>query len=212
MEPTKFTFDTVFSGDKDIASEAAIARKRQSLTQSELESLRRQAMHEGMKIGEVRALEAVAASAEDAVKAVREALARASTQVEQLRAEAATIALAAARALAGSALDAFAPAAVEDALRLALHQAIGEPRLTLRASADVAKALGPRLEEIAEHEGFDGKIALIVDPALANADCRIEWRGDGAERATAVIERALMSTAAQHFAQFQSSPISLIKE
>lgn len=212
MAAVKFTFDTVFNGDSDVASDAALARRRKTLSQGEIDALRRQAMNEGMKAGEVRALEAVAAGTEDAVIAVREALTRASAQIEELRAEAATIALAAARALAGSALEAFAPAAVEDALRLALHQAIGEPRLTLRASSEVARTLGPRLEEIAEHEGFDGKIALIADPTLANADCRIEWRGGGAERATAVIDATLKSAIAQHFAQYQSNPITLIKE
>jgi hypothetical protein len=40
---------------------------------------------------------------------------------------------------------------------------------------------------------------LAADPAVTGADCRIEWRGGGAERSEAVIEAALDRLIAGHF-------------
>ena len=44
------------------------------------------------------------------------------------------------------------------ALRQAMHQAIGEPRITLRAAPAVIEALEPRLAEIAHEEGYEGRV------------------------------------------------------
>lgn len=210
MSAVKFTFDTEFAGEKDVTSDAAQARKVKSLTQSEIDAIKAAAIAEGRQAAEVRAQEALAAGVEDAAIAVREALSYAMTQIESLRAEAADLALAAARTLADSALDRFGAATVETALREALHQAIGEPRVALRANPGVAEALRPRLDVIAHEEGFEGRLTVVADPSLANADCRIEWRGGGAERSVAAIQAALAEAVAQHFGPVK--PIAMVRE
>jgi len=187
----KFTFDTVFDDGNDVVSDEARGRKRQTLTQAEIETLRADAHGEGLKAGEVRALEEIAAGVADAASAIREALARATSEIEGLRAQSAGIALAAARTLGRAALAAFPTEEVERCLRDAMHQAIGEPRIVLKASPRVAEALKEKVKEIAHEEGFDGRVQISDDPALANADCRIEWRGGGAERAEAALEATL---------------------
>jgi flagellar assembly protein FliH len=80
-----------------------------------------------------------------------------------------------------------------------MHQAIIEPRITLRAAPDVVEALAPRVDSIAHEEGYDGRVLLAADPAMRGADCRIEWRGGGAERSEAVIEEALSRLIANRF-------------
>ncbi len=62
--------------------------------------------------------------------AVRAVADQVQVEIESVRAEAAAIALAAARKLAPAAIAALPAADVEGALREAMHQAIGEPRLT----------------------------------------------------------------------------------
>jgi flagellar assembly protein FliH len=84
------------------------------------------------------------------------------------------------------------------ALREAMHQAIGEPKLVLKASPVVADALAPRIAEIAHEEAFEGRVLVSADPQLARADCRIEWRGGGAERAEAAIEAQLKDVIARN--------------
>src|SRR5438876_1071255 len=73
----------------------------------------------------------------------------------------------------------------------AIHQAIGEPRVVLRANPRVIEALNGQLSEIAHEEGYEGRLVAAADPAINGADCRIEWRGGGAERSEAAMEEAL---------------------
>jgi flagellar assembly protein FliH len=199
MNAIKFTFDTVFAGEANVEADTARARKRHSLTEAELDAVRASARSEGVSAGEVRALEAIAAGAEDAAIAVREAMGRAMNEVDGLRAHSTALALAAARKLARSALASFPAEEVERCLREAMHQAFGEPRITLRVAPKVAEALKARIADIAHEEGFDGRVQLSPDPMIANADCRIEWRGGGAERTEATLEAAIDTLIARHF-------------
>ena len=191
MTPAKFKFDTEFRPDGDRVSMAARGRQKKTLSQDDIDQLSTRARTEGMKAGEARALEAVAQGVRDLASILRETLARTHNDVEHIRKEAAEIAIAAARKLVPFALDALPAADVEHALREAIHQAIGEPRIVLRASPRVIEALNGSLEEIAHEEGFDGRIVAAADPAIKGADCRIEWRGGGAERSEASIEHDL---------------------
>lgn len=203
----KFTFDTVFAGKKDLVSDSARARQKKVLTQGEIDKLVTDARNEGNSAGDVRAREAVAAAVAHAAGAVREAIKGSRKEIEALRSEASTLAIAAAKMLAKAALANAPSADVETALRQAMHQAIGEPRLLLRASPQVVEALAGRIEAIAKEEGFEGNVQVAADSAQHGADCRMEWRGGGAERSQAVIEAALAELVARHFTQ-SSNPSS----
>ena len=208
MSPSKFKFDTEFREGGEQISLAVRARSRKMYTQEEIDQICAKARAEGMKAGDIRAQEAVAQGARDLSGALRDALTRANDEIRLVRREAAEIAFAVARRLAPMALEALPVADVENALRDAIHQAIGEPRLVLRASARVVEALNGRIEEIAHEEGFEGRVILAADPAIKGADCRIEWRGGGAERNEAAIERALAELLERHFSNSQKSTVT----
>jgi flagellar assembly protein FliH len=196
----KYNFDTEFRTDGDLVSGTTRGRQKRSLAQDEIDQMCAEARAEGMSAGEVRAQEAIAAAARRAAVAMAEAFAEMSRSQEALRNEAADIALAAARKLARAALAALPGAEVEAMLREAMHQAIGEPRITLRAAPEVAEAISGQLAEIGHEEGFDGRVQISADPSLKDADCRIEWRGGGAERAESTIEAAIADLIARRFA------------
>ncbi|HWA90442.1 MAG TPA: FliH/SctL family protein [Rhizomicrobium sp.] len=204
MTPAKFHFDTEFAAGGDRVSHAARGRVKRTLTTDEIETLCAQARAEGTKAGEARALEAIAQNARDVGVVLRQALDRSHAEIEQVREEAAGLALAAARKLVPMALDALPAADVERALREAIHQAIGEPRIVLRASPKVIEALNGRIAEIAQEEGYEGRVVASADPAIKNADCRIEWRGGGAERSEAAIEQALADIITRRFSRKES--------
>jgi flagellar assembly protein FliH len=201
---TKFTFDTVFGEKSDTTSDAVRARQKKVLTQAEIDALKAQAHAEGVASGEVRATQALAAAADDTASALRMVLQRSHADIEMVRAEAAKLAFAAARTLARSAINALPSCDVEAALRESLHQAIGEPRVVLRASPQVAEALQSRIEEISHEEGYEGRVQISADPAIHGADCRIEWRGGGAERSGAALEAALADLIARRFSHIHN--------
>jgi flagellar assembly protein FliH len=199
MSATKFTFDTEFRGEHDLLSNAARVRQKKSYTHDEIDALCTKSRAEGIKAGQVRAMEALAAGAGEATAALNNALARTREDIEEVRAQAARLALSAARRLARAAIAALPHAEVEEALRAAMHQAIGEPRILLRASPGVAEALNKHVAEVAHEEGFDGRVQISADPTIKGADCRIEWRGGGAERVEEALEASLNEIISRRF-------------
>jgi flagellar assembly protein FliH len=208
-QPTaKFNFDTEFRPEGDLVSNAARARQRKVFTQEEIDQMFAKARGEGLKAGQVRAAEALAVTVANLVETVRATLAGAHQEIEILREEAARIAFTAARKLAPVAIASFPTGDVEEALREAIHQAIGEPRIVLRASQTVIDALSGKLAQIAHDEGFEGRIVTSADPGIVGADCRIEWRGGGAERSLAVLEAAVGDLIARRFMQSTKTTIT----
>jgi flagellar assembly protein FliH len=199
MNATKFTFDTVFGTERNRRREHAAAKQRRVYTEAEVEILVSAAREQGASEGESRAAELLTEVTRDAARAMRETFERAAQEMEALRAESSALVFALAHKLAGAALDSYPEREVERALREAMHQAMGEPRIVLRAAPDVADILGPRIADIAHEEGYEGRVQLSADAALNHADCRIEWRGGGAERAQAAIAAALQEVITRRF-------------
>ncbi len=197
----KFTFDTEFKDAGDVISRAAQARRKQTLTTEEIESLSARARDEGAASAQVRASEEINRTVAALVISVRAALDQSHADIEQVRAEATELAFAAAKKIAPKALAALPAGDVEAALRGAMHQAIGEPRITLRAAPEVIAVLEPRITAIAHEEGYEGRMMIAADSTIKGADCRIEWRGGGSERSESAIEAALDALMERRFAQ-----------
>ena len=202
----KFTFDTEFLGKEDRQAPAARARQKQTLTTEELEQMKAEARVQGETNAQARNAEALERSIAALTISVRASLDQSHAEIESLRDEAARLALAMAKKIAAAALAALPAGDVEIALRKAIHQAIGEPRITLRTAPAVAAALEPRLSAIAHEEGYDGRITIAAEPGMKAGDCRIEWRGGGAERSEDAIEEALTSLIAHRFSASVKGP------
>jgi flagellar assembly protein FliH len=195
----KFTFDTEFTGGESRPAPAARARQKQTLTNEELDTLQASARSEGENNSQARAAEALERTIAALTISVRAALDTSHAEIEALRDEAARLALAMARKIAPAALAALPAGDVEIALRQAMHQAIGEPRITLRAAPAVTEVLEPRLAHIAHEEGYEGRVMVAADAGMTGGDCRIEWRGGGAARSEQIIEDALTALIARRF-------------
>jgi len=199
----KFTFDTVFDEGGTVLASDSGRRQRKSMTQSELDAMLAVARDDGQRAG---AMQAVASAAGDVAAAVHRVIETLDVEIASIRAEAVELALIAARKLAGAALGAAPEAEVEAVFRAAMHQAIGEPRIVLRAAPEVADKLSERAAEIAHQEGFEGRVIVAADAGRAGADCRIEWRGGGAERNAQAIEQALSALVLRRFSPETSLP------
>jgi flagellar assembly protein FliH len=195
----KFTFDTHF--DSAQADARAEARSRKTYSAEEIEAIKRDAREEGHRDGNVRATQAVAASIGQVAAAVLSAIEAMDAEIEAIRSEAATLAVAAAKSLARAALAASPEAEIAEALHVALHQAIGEPRVVVKTSPFLSQKIQERAQEIASAEGYEGRMQFVGDGGLLDADCRIEWRGGGIERAHTALEQALDDLVARRFAR-----------
>jgi flagellar assembly protein FliH len=198
----KFTFDTHFD---DRAVESADARARKSFSAEEIDALMRGAHEEGRKHADILATQAVAACIGQLSAALLATIEAMDGEIESLRAEAAALALAAATTLAGAALHHAPEAEIVEALKIALHQAIGEARILVKTPPELAKVIESRANEIASEQGFEGRIQVAADKSLSGADCRIEWRGGGVEHSHSMIENALSDLIARRFGRASRS-------
>ncbi len=197
-QAVKFTFDTQFDNGAAEAARAE-ARARKSYSIEEIDAMKREAREEGRRDGDVRATQAVAASIGQVAAAVLSAIQAMDAEIEAIRSEAAGLAVAAAKSLARSALDALPENEIAEALSAALHQAIGEPRVVVKTAPILSARIQEQATAIAEAEGYDGRMQFVPDHALSGADCRIEWRGGGIERVQGALERALDDLVARRF-------------
>ncbi len=62
------------------------------------------------------------------------------------------------------------------------HQLVSAPHIVVRVGADIYEDAKDKLEEIARAKGFEGRLAVTSDAAMASGDCRIEWADGGVNR------------------------------
>lgn len=196
----RYAFDTEFAPDG-----AIVSAPPKPLTPEEVEAERQAAYKRGTQDAVAQAERAAAAALESLADAASAIVTRLDAESASMRAEAARIAMAAARKIAGVALDAYgeerAAAAVEAAMDALRHQ----PRLVIRLSPDAADVLKPRIEEMAATHAYAGAVLVRAQPGMAKGDVVIDWSDgvvtmkpeDAAARIDALIEAALAAPTTQ---------------
>jgi flagellar assembly protein FliH len=56
------------------------------------------------------------------------------------------------------------------------------PHVAVHIGADIYETAKEKLEDIARARGFDGRLVVLSEPAMAPGDCRIEWADGGIAR------------------------------
>jgi flagellar assembly protein FliH len=193
--PRKFTFDTVFDGDRVIVP----PKPKTAFTAQEVEQARAQGFEEGRRAVMARAEADAAAALAEAVRAIREAMTALSTLAHEHRAGSARLAMAVGRRIADAALDHFPEAPALAALDALAREVEAQPRLIVRTSPAQLGRLEVALSQASEAAGFAGRLVVKTDPALAGAAFTFDW-GEGraafdptaaAERIAVALEEAL---------------------
>ncbi|MBF0093351.1 MAG: hypothetical protein HQL34_02275 [Alphaproteobacteria bacterium] len=66
-----------------------------------------------------------------------------------------------------------------------------QPRVFVRVPPDLVEPLRSGLTEIADSNGYEGRLLLVADETMGPADCRIEWADGAAERSLARVWRGI---------------------
>ena len=193
----KFTFDTVFNDTGGISAQPAPVKR--VFLPDEVEKVRREAYAEGERSAMVRAEQAQAQALNEIAAQVRAAFAALSKVAHDHRTGSAELALAAARTIAGAALEQFPEAPAAAALQALSREVEAAPRLTVRASADNLPRVQADLARIAEQLGLTGQISARADASLAGAAFVLDWGdgrasfdpGEASERVAAALRNAL---------------------
>ena len=172
----RFSFDTEFDAAGGIAF--APPPVKRVYTPEDVAHIRGQAYAEGERSAYVRAEEAVAAALAGIAEASRSGLGRMAQLAHEHRTACAELALAAARVIAGAALDGLPQAPAAAALAALAHEIEATPRLIVRAAPDLVGRLQGALDQTAQACGCPGQILVKADPSLAMAAFVFDW-GDG---------------------------------
>jgi len=193
----KFTFDTVFNDTGGITSQPPPVKR--VFLPDEVEKIRRDAYAEGERSSVVRHEEAQTAALNEISAAVRAAFGALAKVAHDHRTSSADLALAAAKTIAGAALEHFPEAPAAAALQALAREVEATPRLTVRAAPDMVGRVQVALDRVAQSLGLSAQIMVRGEPGTPPAAFVLDW-GDGkasydpvqaAERVAAALHNAL---------------------
>jgi len=184
----KYLFDEDFaSGEKPTISVVEAERRR-----ADAESV---AYRNGFAAGQAQASNEAAQRVAAALTVVADGMARIEKGLSgietRLETEAVDVAVAVGGKLAPE-LIARQPFAEIAALATeCFRHLVKTPHVAIRLGPDLYDDAKRRLEEIATARGFEGRLAVLSDEALAVGDCRIEWADGGVTRDRALTETTI---------------------
>lgn len=192
-QAVKFTFDTHFG--EAPARPAAKAAAPRTPTEADLEKARSEAYAAGFAAGKEDGL----ASSERDLGAAMSQLAESAgsllgaldAQTAGLRAEAAALALQAARKFAPALIATRPETEVVAVLRDCLSHLNREPHILLRVSSSLVDSMKETVDRMAMERGLSGRIILLGEPAMNADDCIVEWADGGVVRSRSDIEQAV---------------------
>ena len=195
----KYAFDTEFSPDGAIVKAAP-----KHLTPDEIEAVSAAAYERGKQDAVAQAERQTAAALQALADAASAVLHRLDAESQAMRAEAANVAFAASRKIAGAALDAFGDERAAGAIEAAMDALRHQPRLLVKLSPEACEALKPRIDEMCETHAYAGAVLVRPQPGLRSGEVTIDWSDgvihlspdDAAERIQTLIDAALASQTA----------------
>ncbi len=184
----KYLFDEDFAtGEKPTISVVEAERRR-----ADAEST---AHRNGFAAGQAKAQEDVAQRIAAALTVVADGMARIErglTDIEtRLENEAVEVAVAVGGKLAPELISREPFAEVAALATDCFRHLVKTPHVAVRLGPDLYDDGKRRLEEIAAARGFEGRLMVLSDDALAQGDCRIEWADGGVVRDRALTETTI---------------------
>lgn len=171
---TPFSFDTEFDGSGAVVRASSFAPTKRSYLPAEVDAMVAQARLQARQeaLAEAESLQAMALST------IAQTLAGSAPAMsgiaEAHRAQSAELALAAARVIAGAALDRFPTGPLKAALEALGAEIDATPRLVVRA-AGLDEAVQEKLRAVCIDAGFSGLVSFRDEPGMALAAFQLEW-------------------------------------
>ena len=171
----KYLFDEDFStGEKPTITLVEAERRR-----ADAES---QAYRKGFSAGEQQ-MQAQGAAALGMIADAMARLSGALAGIEaRLESEAVEVAVAVAGKLAPELIAREPFAEISALANETFGHLVKAPHVAVHIGPDIYETAKEKLEDIARARGFDGRLVVLSEPAMAPGDCRIEWADGGIAR------------------------------
>ncbi len=93
--------------------------------------------------------------------------------------EAVDVAVAVARKLCSELIANEPLAEITGLIRECFSHLVSTPHLVVRINDALYEGARERIEKLAKQSGFEGRLVILAEPAVANGDCKIEWADGG---------------------------------
>ena len=201
--PVKFLFEDDFTSGASAPGKRmiAVAAHEAALARAEAEGHRK-----GMAVAEAKIEGRATAACERIAQALAAMTQGLSTIEARLEAESVEVAAAVARKLAPALVAAEPFGEIAALASSCFRQLIAAPHVVVRVAEPVYEIAQPRLEQIAQLSGFQGRLVVLAEPGMALGDCRIEWADGGLARAREAIEGAISEAVGRYVSARKGTP------
>ena len=183
MAAAKFMFDEDFAPGGAKPTITVVEHERRS---ADAEAI---AHRKGFEAGQAQARTEAAERIALALTQIADSMARLNDALAgieaKLETEAVHVAVSVARKLAPELVAREPLREIEALASECFRQLVVTPQISVQIGTDIFDAAKEKLEEIARLRGFDGRLSVQPDAAIAPGDCRIEWADGGVTRDTA---------------------------
>ena len=181
--PAKFMFNSDFAASAVNPADRPVAPAEHAAKVAEAEA-------DGFRKGFAAAEAEASADARrrntaalERIATTTEALARSFDAVEaRLEAETVEVAVAVGRKLATELIAREPMTEIANLAAECFKQLVATPHVVIRVNDTLHEFARDRINEIAQHRGFEGRLVVLAEPEIAPGDCRIEWADGGLNR------------------------------
>lgn len=166
----KYAFDTEFTPDGGILSTAP-----KKFEADEVEVERKIAYKQGADDALAAAERQTAAALQALADKMTTIITKLEGESRAMRDEAARVALAASRKIAGAALDAYGEERAISAIEAVMDSLRHNPRLIVKLAPEACDTLKPRIEAMADQHGYGGAILVRAQPGMRAGEVSIDW-------------------------------------
>jgi flagellar assembly protein FliH len=202
--PAKFMFNADFAASAVNPADRPIppAEHAAKLAEAEAEGFRKGfAAAEAQASADARRRNTAAL---ESIATTTEALARSLDAVEaRLEAEAVEVAVAVGRKLATELIAREPMTEIANLATECFKQLVSTPHVVIRVNDTLHEFARDRINEIAQHRGFEGRLVVLAEPEIAPGDCRIEWADGGLTRDKTATDNLIADLVSRYLAARQ---------
>src|SRR5437899_5838602 len=186
--PAKFLFDMDFSApDKGRERQATPSEIAQRIASAEARAYR-DGYEAGQREAKVESDRRTALALEEIAIALQGIAASFSGVAARMETEAVEVAVAVARKLCAELIAREPLGEITALISDCFSHLVSTPHLVVRINDSLYEGARAQIERLAAHAGFEGRVVILAEPAIATGDCRIEWADGGVVLDRAAIE------------------------
>ena len=205
--PAKFLFDLDFSApEKGREKPATPAEIAQKIADAEARAYRA-GYDAAQREAKVESDRRAALALEEIALAIKGIASRFSGIESRMETEAVDVAVAVARKLCTELIAREPLGEITGLVSDCFSHLVSTPHLVVRINDTLYEVAREKIEKLAAQSGFEGRLVILAEPAIATGDCRIEWADGGVVLDRAAIEAKISELVGRYMASRDQADI-----